>query len=109
MMNSFPTSSIPERALTLEVLRLMGENRAILMLRGDDDGYGARWMLDGEQVLPAIAKYLMDGGFIADTGATEFGARKLVLTDSGRRFRENGVLWWKSLGFLRRLRIRILG
>ena len=104
-----PTSSIPDRAQTLKILRLMGNCRPILMLPGDEDGYGTRWLLDGQQVEPAICKYLMHGGFLADTGATEFGARKLVLTDSGIRFRENGLIWWKSLGFLQRLRITILG
>ena len=47
----------------------------------------------------------MNGGFLADTGATGFGARKLVLTDSGIRLRENCLIWWKSLGFLQRWRI----
>jgi len=51
----------------------------------------------------------MDAGFIADSGATEFAVRRLTLTDSGYRFRENGVLWWSSLGFLERLRITIFG
>ena len=79
------------------------------MLPAADDGFGTRWVLDGQQVQPGIAKYLMDAGFVADTGATEFGARILTLTDSGLRFRENGVLWWKSLGFLERLKITIFG
>lgn len=108
-MNSSPTTPIPNRAQTLEVLRLMGAYRPILMLPGDDDGYGTRWVLDGQQVQPGIAKYLMKAGFLADTGATEFGARELALTESGKRFRENGVLWWQSLGFLERLTITILG
>lgn len=108
-MTSSPTSRIPNRAQTLEVLRLMGAYRPILMLPGDDDGYGTRWVLDGQQVQPEIAKYLMKAGFLADTGATEFGARTLTLTESGNRFRENGVLWWQSLGFLERLTITILG
>ena len=81
----------------------------MLMLLGDGDGFGTRWVLDGQEVPPGIAKYLMDAGFIADGGATEFAVRKLTLTDSGYRFRENGVLWWSSLGFLERLRITIFG
>jgi len=108
-MDSLPTTLIPNRAQTLEVLRMMGNYRPILMLPGERDGYGSRWLLDGEQVLPGIAKYLMHEGFIADSGVTEFGARKLTLTESGIRFRQNGVLWWKSLGFLQRLRVTILG
>lgn len=100
---------IPRRAQTLDVLRLMGAGRNILMLQGADDGYGTRWILDGQQVLPGIAKYLMEAGFVADVGATEFGARKLALTDSGRRFRENGVRWWGSLGVLQRLKIVFFG
>jgi hypothetical protein len=93
----------------LDVLRLMGTYRPILMLPGADDGYGTRWVLDGQQVQPGIARYLMEAGFIADAGATEFGARKLALTDSGKRFRDNGVLWWQSLGVLQRWRITIFG
>ncbi len=108
-MDSSQTTLIPSRAQTLEVLRLMGTHRPILMLPAADDGYGARWVLDGQQVQPGIAKYLMQSGFVVDTGATEFGARVLVLTDSGNRFRENGVLWWTSLSFLQRLKITILG
>ncbi len=108
-MDTSPESLIPNRAQMLEVLQLMGLHRPILMLPGDDDGYGTRWVLDGEQVQPGIARYLMEAGFIADSGTTEFGARKLALTDSGSRFRENGVLWWESLGWLQRLRITIFG
>jgi hypothetical protein len=108
-MDSPPNTPIPNRAQTLEVLRLMGSFRPILMLPGDDDGYGSRWLLDGQQVPPAIAKYLIDAGYVADDGATEFGARKLALTDSGRRFRDNGLRWWAGLGLLQRLKIIILG
>lgn len=108
-MNASPTHLIPDRAQTLVVLRLLRQRRPMLMLKGDDDGYGSRWLLDGQQVQPVIAKYLMDAGFIADTGATELGARKLALTESGTQLLENGLLWWKSLGFLQRLRIMILG
>lgn len=109
IMDYSPNPLIPNRAHTLEVLRLMGDYRPILMLPGESDGYGTRWLLDGEQVLPGIAKYLMNSGFIADSGVTEFGARKLTVTESGIRFRENGVLWWKSLGLLQRLKVTILG
>jgi hypothetical protein len=108
-MDTAPTTVIPNRAQTLELLRLMGNYRPILMLPGDDDGYGTRWVLDGQQVQPGIARFLMDGGYIADAGATEFGARKLMLTDSGKRFRENGVLWWQNLGFFQRLKTMLFG
>lgn len=108
-MDPAPASFIPNRAETLKVLRLMGEFRPILMLTGDDDGYGTRWVLDGQQVQPAIARYLMSSGFLADTGATEFGARTLKLTDAGTRFRDNGLRWWSSLGFLQRLKVRFFG
>ena len=108
-MESSPTQLIPNRAQTLEVLRLMGKNRPMLMLCGEDDGYGTRWLLDGQEVLPGIAKYLMHAGLIAEAGATEFGARRLRLTDSGARALANGVLWWQGLGFLQRLKITILG
>jgi hypothetical protein len=103
------TTVIPSRAETLKVLRLMGDNEPILMLPGDPDGYGARWTLDGQQVQPAIASYLMKADFIADSGPTEFGARKLALTASGSRFRNEGVLWWSGLSLLQRLKILILG
>lgn len=103
------TSPIPCRAQTLDVLRHIRVCRPILMLRGSDDGYGTRWLLDGMQVQPVIAEYLMNGGFLADSSATGFGARILTLTDSGQRLRENGLLWWDSLGYLERWRIRIFG
>ncbi|MBL8424829.1 MAG: hypothetical protein JNK06_15210 [Candidatus Accumulibacter phosphatis] len=108
-MNFAPTDLIPNRAHTLEILRLMGRHRPLLMLLGDDDGYGTRWLLDGQEVPPGIAKYLMQAGLVADAGATGFGVRRLALTDSGNRVRENGETWWKSLGFIERFKIRILG
>lgn len=108
-MDPSPPAPIPNRAQTLEVLRLMGSYRPLLMLPGADDGYGTRWLLDGQQVQPGIAKYLLDAGFIADDGATEFGARKLLLTESGRHFRDNGLRWWTSLSRLQRLIVIILG
>ena len=109
MLPTKPTTFVPNRAQTLEVLRLMGEYRPILMLKGDDDGYGTRWVLDGQQVDPGIASYLMEAGFLVDTGATELGARTLNLTESGRVLRRNGELWWQQLGALQRLKITILG
>lgn len=108
-MNAPLSKVIPSRAETLKVLRLMGKHQPILMLTGDDDGYGTRWTLGGQQVQPAIARYLMEAGFIADAGATQFGARKLALTSDGARFRENGIHWWASLSFLQRLKVMILG
>ena len=106
-----PASSraIPNRAQTLDVLRLMGRYRPLLMLPGDDDGYGARWLLDGVEVQPGIAKYLIDGGFVAQTATTGFGARELTLTDSGRRLLDNGLRWWASLGLLQRWWVIVLG
>src|SRR5690349_20931027 len=99
-MDSSPTNSIPSRAETLKVLRLMGEHAQILMLTGDADDYGTRWTLHGQQVQPAIARFLLDSGFIVEAGHTEFGARKLSLTPRGSKFREDGVAWWSGLSFL---------
>jgi len=78
-------------------------------LRGESDGYGARWTIDGQEIQPAIATYLMNSGFIADVGATEMGARKLALTKSGVRFRSEGLEWWAGLGPLEKLKILIFG
>ncbi len=103
------TNTIPQRAETLQVLRLMGPFEPILMLTGDDDGYGARWTLSGQQVQPAIAQFLMESGFIADNGKTEFGAIKLILTEKGREFRERGLAWWAELNFLEKLKITVFG
>lgn len=100
---------IPSRADTLRVLRLLSNHELMLMLVGDSDGYGTRWTLCGQQVEPAIARYLMDEGFIVETGATEFGARKLGLTSSGTEFYQNGVAWWSGLGLFQKLRIFLLG
>lgn len=108
-MESSPTTSIPDRALVLAVLRRISEQRPLLMLPEELDGYGARWLLDGQQVLPPIAKYLMRMGFVAERGATELGAIRFLLTESGSRFRENGLLWWKGLGLLQRLQVRVFG
>ena len=103
------TPPIPTRAQTLEVLRLMGAYRPILMLPGSEDGGGSRWLLDGQQVLPGIAKYLMNWGYIAEDGATDLGALRLTLTEAGRRLRDNGQRWWASLNTLQRLRVIVFG
>ena len=108
-MDSSETIPIPGRAETLKVLWLMGDYAPILMLVGDADGYGARWTLHGQAVQPAIATYLMQSGFIADSGATEMGARKLALTESGVQFRKDGLLWWARLSLFQKAKITICG
>lgn len=108
-MDKTPANPVPRRAETLQVLRLMGRHAPILMLTGDDDGYGTRWTIGGQQVQPGIARWLMAEGFITDTGTTEFGARKLTLTPAGTRFRENGQRWWASLNLLEKLKVILLG
>lgn len=100
---------IPNRAETLRVLRLMGDCEPILMLTGSDDGYGTRWTLGGQQVQPAIARYLMEAGFLAERGKTHFGARQLSLTIDGLHFRETGLRWWGGLTFLQKMWITVLG
>lgn len=100
--------AIPHRAETLQVLRFIA-SEPILMLSGDDEGYGSRWTLGGQQIQPAIARYLMESGFIAETGRTEFGARKLPLTPSGDLFREKGLVWWSGLSLLQKIRVTLLG
>ena len=108
-MDAPGNDSIPNRAETLKVLRLMGDYRPMLMLRGASDGFGARWAIDGQQIQPAIATYLMKSNFIVDSGKTEMGARTLTLTEAGIRFRTDGLAWWGSLGFLEKLKIVVFG
>lgn len=81
----------------------------MLMLEGDEDGYGTRWTLGGQQVQPAIARYLMDQGYIADSGRSELGVRRLTLSAAGQTLRENGVRWWASLNVLEKLQVIVLG
>jgi hypothetical protein len=108
-MDSLRGDHVPCRAYTLGVLRAMGEHEPILMLTGCDDGYGSRWTLCGQQVQPAVARYLMEGGFIAERGRTQFGARCLQLTELGRAFRKRGIDWWHSLTWREKLRVTLLG
>mgnify|MGYP000940825853 CR=1 FL=1 len=108
-MDAVRKTSIPHRPETLQVLRMMGECNPMLMLVGDSDGYGTRWLIHGQQVQPAIASYLMRAGFIAESGTTEFGARKLALTRDGAKFRDSGLRWWSSLGPIERLKARVFG
>lgn len=110
-MNAPEPTAIPLRAETLEILRLMGECAPILMLTGGDgdEGFGTRWTLHGQQIQPGIARYLMEAGYIAETGVTEFGARKLGLTPAGIEFRAAGQRWWAGLGFLERLWAKVFG
>lgn len=107
-MNASPPP-IPSRAQTLKVLRLMGDFEPIMQLSGDADGYGSRWTLHGQEVQPAIVRYLIQAGFIADSGATELGVRKLTLTVAGNQFRESGKRWWASLNLLEKLKITVFG
>jgi hypothetical protein len=100
---------IPNRAVTLRILRNIGARAPMLMLPGDADGYGTRWTLGGQQVQPAIAHYLMREGFIADSGRTEYGARVLALTPAGAAFREEGARWWSGLNVLQKLKAVIFG
>jgi hypothetical protein len=104
-----PLASIPQRAETLQILRLISDYEPMLMLSGDDEGYGSRWTLSGQQVQPAIARYLMESGFVAEIGKTEFGARKLTLTATGSELREKGLRWWAGLNFLQKLKVTLFG
>lgn len=104
-----PFASIPQRAETLQVLRLISDYEPMLMLSGDEEGYGSRWTLSGQQVQPAIARYLMESGFVAEIGKTEFGAIKLALTERGNTFRTKGLAWWAELNFLQKLKVTLFG
>ncbi len=101
--------TIPHRGETLKVLRLMRDGEPILMLGSGKDDFGTRWTLSGQEVLPAIATYLMEAGFLAAAGKTGLGATRLILTDAGTRFRENGLRWWHELGWLEKLKITLFG
>lgn len=87
----------------------MGDFEPIMQLSGDADGYGTRWTLHGQEVQPAIVRYLIQADFVADSGATELGARKLALTKAGGQFRESGIRWWASLNLLEKLKITVFG
>ncbi|MBI5110053.1 MAG: hypothetical protein HZA62_15055 [Rhodocyclales bacterium] len=102
-------SAIPSRAETLKLLQLMGRYAPMLMLCGDDKGFGCRWTLHGMQVQPAIAGWLMEQGYLVDEGATEMGARRLVLSAAGIAFRDDGLRWWARLGPLGKLRVILFG
>jgi hypothetical protein len=108
-MDASGNTPIPNRAETLKVLRLISDYQPMLMLGGEADGYGARWTLDGNEISPAIATYLMKSGYIVAAGATEMGARKLALTEAGAQFRTDGLRWWAGLGILAKLKVTILG
>lgn len=108
-MDAADYSSIPNRAETLQVLRLMGDYAPLLMLSGAADGFGTRWSIDGNPVQPAIARWLMQEEYIVDTGATELGARKLALTAAGVEFRQKGLRWWAGLGRFAKLKVVIFG
>jgi hypothetical protein len=87
----------------------MGGRAPMLMLAGDSDGYGARWMIDGYPVEPAIARWLMESGYIASSGTTELGVGTLALTESGVEFLKAGALWWNDLSVLQKLKVIIFG
>jgi predicted alpha/beta-hydrolase family hydrolase len=103
------TPAIPNRADTLRLLRLIDRHEPILMLKGADDDYGTRWTIAGQQVQPALARHLMEAGYIVETGRTEFGARRLTLTAEGEQFRANGIRWWSSLSLYEKLKIVVFG
>jgi hypothetical protein len=70
-------STIHDWARTLCLLRLMGRHAPIMYLHGAPDGFGERWLIQGALVEPAIARRLIDAGYIEDRGATELGANRL--------------------------------
>lgn len=100
---------VPSRAETLELLRILAQDEAMILLPGDDDGYGARWTLLGQQVQPGIARWLTEEGYIAETGVTELGAHILRLTETGVDFLADGERWWAELGWFGKLKARVLG
>ena len=108
-MLSSTSSAIPDRVETLRVLRLMGDYEPILMLAGSADGYGTRWTLSGQQVQPAIARYLMEAGYVVENGRTQLGARMLTLTADGANFRERGMAWWDGLNLFQKLKATLFG
>ena len=55
-MDASGNSPIPNRAETLNVLRLMGDYAPMLMLRGDADGYGDRWSVDADRKLTHLER-----------------------------------------------------
>ena len=101
--------SIPSRAETLEILRMMGDFEPILMLASDGEGYSTRWTLQGQELPSPIVRYLMEQGYVVEAGMTEMGARKLALTPDGADLREEGNLWWSELSFWQRIKIRLFG
>jgi hypothetical protein len=108
-MAAFPTSTIPARAETLQVLRAIAADEFMLMFPGAADGYGARWTVDGQQVQPAIAGYLMKAGLVVDAGPTGLGARRLALTEAGAECCCDGMAWWQGLSHWQRLLVRLFG
>lgn len=102
------SSAIPGQAQTLQILRLL-DQEPVLMLAGSADGFGTRWTLSGQEIPPAIAGFLMESGYLAETGKTDLGARILTLTEEGRIFRTNGLAWWATLSWLEKLKITLLG
>lgn len=102
------SSVIPSQAQTLQIVRAL-DAEPMLMLPGDADGYGARWMISGQEIPPAIACFLMDSGYLAETGKTELGARILTLTEAGNQFREKGLAWWSTLSWFEKLKITLFG
>ena len=109
MKSPHETADIPARYETLTVLRYMSPSEPMLMLPGEEDGYGTRWTLGGQQVQPAIAQYLMRGDFIVNTGRTEFGAHILTLTPAGHQLRDNGIRWWSGLSPYAKLKVILFG
>lgn len=101
--------NFPQRADMLRMLRLVSEAEPLLMLKGSSDGYGTRWILSGQQVEPAIVRFLVEHQFIVEAGVTELGARRMALTAAGEKFRADGIAWWAELGFLARLKVTLLG
>lgn len=100
---------IPQRADTLRIMQLISPAEPILMLKGGSDDYGTRWTLSGQQIEPSIVRFLQDHAYLMESGKTEFGALRLCLSPAGVRFRDEGIVWWQSLGWWQRLKVVLLG
>ena len=61
--------AIPNRAQTLDVLRLMGRYRPLLMLPGDESPLTEAWEIQDR--LDDLIELIIDGGYCGTTPTTE--------------------------------------
>ncbi len=106
-MDPIALPRIPNRHLALKVLDRLMAGYPIVVL-GD---FSFSTVLDGAPDVCLIFSFLKEVGWIKPIAPRPDlpGALRYGITSAGRESFEAGLSWWRSLGFIERMRVRLFG